>query len=106
MDTSGDTRHPDFIDQALGALDHLLDVVHDRVLRPLLLAGRIIAYGLIIALASLFLVIALVIGLLRLLDVYLFAGHVWVSYLLVGALSLGAGLVIWRRRRPVPVRKS
>ncbi len=105
METSDDSRQPDFIDRALGTLDHLLDIVHDKVLRPLLLAGRVVAYGFIIALASLFLVIALIIGLMRLLDVYLFAGHVWISYLLVGALSLGAGLIIWRRRRPVPLRK-
>ena len=106
MDTSRDARQPDFIERALGLLDHLLDTVHDKILRPLLLAGRIIAYGFIIALAALFLVIALVIGLLRLLNVYLFAGHVWISYLLVGVLFLVSGLIIWRRRRPVPLRQS
>jgi hypothetical protein len=99
-------HEPDFIDKALESFDHVLDVFHDRVLRPLLLAGRVVAYGFIILLASLVLVVALIIGLLRLLDVYLFAGHVWISYLIVGAASLVGGLIIWRRRRPVPVRKS
>lgn len=101
----GDQHQSDFIDQVLGALDHALDVFHDRVLRPILLVGRIAAYSFIILLAALFLIIALIIGLLRLFDVYLFAGHVWISYLLVGAASLVGGLVIWRRRNPVPLRK-
>lgn len=105
MNDTGDERNPDFIDKALGSLDHVLDIVHDRVLRPIFLAGRIAAYGLIIALAALVFVIALIIGLLRVLNVYLFAGHVWISYLIVGVLSLSVGLFIWRRRKPVQLRK-
>jgi len=101
----GDQHQPDFIDQALGSLDRVLDVFHDRVLRPLLLVGRIAAYSLIIVLASFVLIIALIVGLLRLLDVYLFAGHVWISYLLIGGASLAVGLIIWRRRNPVSLRK-
>jgi len=101
----GDQHQPDFIDQALGSLDHVLDVFHDRVLRPILLVGRIAAYSFIIVLASLFLIIALIIGLMRVMDIYLFAGHVWISYLLIGAASLAGGLIIWRRRNPVSLRK-
>ncbi len=96
---------PDLVDRALGALDHGLDVVHDKVLRPMILAGRAVAYGLVVALAAVVLVVVVVVGLMRLLDVYAFAGRDWLSYATVGALSLAAGLVIWRRRRPVRVRK-
>lgn len=96
---------PDVVDRLLGAVDHALDVVHDRVLRPVLLAGRFIAYGFILLLVSLVLISVVIIGAVRLLNVYLFAGHEWLSYLIIGALSLVAGLVIWRRRRPVKLRK-
>jgi hypothetical protein len=41
----------------------------------------------------------------RLMNIYLFAGHEWLSYLVIGTISLLAGLVIWRRRRPVTIRK-
>ena len=98
-------NEPDLVDRALGALDHGLDVVHDRVLRPIILAGRAVAYGLVVALAAVVLVVVVVVGLMRLLDVYAFAGRDWLSYAVVGALSLATGLVIWRRRRPVRVRK-
>lgn len=106
MSDAHEDRETDFIDRALEALDHVLDVFHDKVLRPILMVGRFIAYGLIILLAALVLVVALVIGLLRLLDVYVFVGYVWISYLAIGAAFVAAGMVIWRRRRPVPVRKS
>jgi hypothetical protein len=95
----------DIVDKALFQFDHVLDIVHDRVLRPILLAGRALAYGLIILLAAFFLIGALLIGLLRFVDVYCFAGREYLSYVSVGALSLLAGLIVWRKRRPVNLRK-
>jgi hypothetical protein len=95
----------DFVDKALFQFDHVLDVVHDRVLRPILLAGRALAYGLIILLAAFFLIGALLIGLLRFVDIYCFAGREYLSYVSVGAISLIAGLIVWRKRRPVNLRK-
>ena len=83
----------------------MLDLVHDRAIRPILVAGRVIAYAFIILMASIVLLGALVIGFVRLMNVYFFAGHEWLSYLVVGTISLVAGLIIWRRRRPVSVRK-
>jgi hypothetical protein len=95
----------DFVDKALFQFDHALDVVHDKVLRPILLAGRALAFGMIIFFAGLFLVGALLIGLIRLIDVYCFAGREYLSYVSVGAISLIAGMIIWRKRRPVNLRK-
>ena len=96
---------PDVIDKALGAFDHVLDIFHDRVLRPIFIAGRAIAFGFIVLMMTLVLVIAGVVGLIRLFNVYLFAGHEWASYAISGLLLLGVGLRIWRRRRPLPLRK-
>lgn len=95
----------DFVDKALFQFDHVLDIVHDRVLRPILLAGRTIAFGLIILFVSIVLVGALLIGLVRFIDIYFFAGREYLSYVSVGAISLVAGLIIWRKRRPVNLRK-
>ena len=105
MNDDRPAREPDIVDKALHSFDHVLDLVHDKVLRPSCLAGRAIAFGLIILLAVIVLVVALVIGLFRLFDVYVFAGHEWLSYAVVGALFVVAGMVIWRRRRPVNLRK-
>jgi phosphatidylglycerophosphate synthase len=95
----------DFVDKALFQFDHVLDIVHDRVLRPILLAGRALAYGLVILFAALILIGALLIGLLRFVDVYCFAGREYLSYVSVGAISLIAGLIVWRKRRPLNLRK-
>jgi hypothetical protein len=95
----------DVVDKVLSQFDHVLDVVHDKVLRPILLAGRALAFGLIIFFAALILVVALLIGLVRLIDVYCFAGREYLTYLSVGAISLIAGMIIWRKRRPVNLRK-
>jgi hypothetical protein len=102
---ANDTREPDLVDKALHSFDHVLDLVHDRVLRPVLLAGRAAAFGLIVLLAALVLVSVTIIGVIRLFNVYLFAGREWLSYAVVGVASLLTGLVIWRRRRPVNLRK-
>jgi LPXTG-motif cell wall-anchored protein len=40
------------------------------------------------------------------LNVYLFAGHEWLSYAIIGSAFLATGLLIWRRRRPVSLRKE
>lgn len=96
---------PDLVDKALKSFDHVLDIVHDKVVRPLLIAGRAIAFGFIIAVMALVIVIVLAIGVVRLLNVYLFAGREWLTYLIVGVISLVAGLLIWRRRKPVTLRK-
>jgi hypothetical protein len=95
----------DFVDKALHQFDHVLDIVHDKVLRPILLAGRAIAFGFIILLAISVGVAALLIGLIRLLDVYCFAGHEYITYGSVGFISIVAGMIMWRKRRPVNLRK-
>jgi hypothetical protein len=84
---ANETHEPDIVDKALHSFDHVLDVVHDRVLRPIVL------------------LVALVIGLFRLFDVYVFASHQWLSYATIGAVFVLVGMYIWRRRRPITSRK-
>jgi hypothetical protein len=36
---ASEPREPDLIDRLLGLIDHGLDVVHDKVLRPIIVAG-------------------------------------------------------------------
>ncbi|HVA53159.1 MAG TPA: hypothetical protein VNF05_06555 [Acidimicrobiales bacterium] len=105
MTEASEPREPDLVDRLLGAFDHLLDTVHDRVLRPIIMGARVLAYGFIIVLVALVFAAALIIGFIRLLNVYAFHGHEWITYACVGAVSLIFGLVIWRRRRPLKLRK-
>ena len=101
-----DQHEPDFVDALFGYFDRLMDSLHDRVLRPILLTGRFFAYGFIVLLLTLVLASAFIIAIVRLSTVYLFDHHVWITYLVVSVLSTGIGLVIWRKRRPVSLRKQ
>lgn len=105
MSETNEPREPDIVDRALHSFDHVLDIIHDKILRPLLLAGRALAFGLIIVLAVAVLLTVLVVGVVRLLNVYCFAGREWLSYLVIGGLCIIGGMVIWRRRRPARFEK-
>jgi len=82
-----------------------MDTVHDRVLRPIFIAGRAVAFGSILLLMAIVLAVALVIGVVRFFDVYVFASHQWLTYVCIGAVFVAAGLFIWRYRRPENVGK-
>lgn len=90
---------PDLANRAMVAIDQLVDTVHDKVIRPILLVARAIAASFLIAICVIVLFIALGIGLLRILDVYAFASHQWASWAVLGAISTVVGLFFWRHRR-------
>ena len=99
-------RVPDSIDKAFGLLDHALDVFHDKVLRPIFLAARTIAFGFVLFSFGVAVLVALLIGIVRFLNIYCFDGREWLSYLSLGTILIASGLFVWRSRKPVPQRKS
>jgi len=98
-------KEPDVVDRVLDTLDNYLDLLHDRVLRPIFLVGRTIAFGFFLVLVAIVVVVTLLVGAVRLLNVYLFSAHEWITYLILGTILIGVGLVAWRQRRPVTLRK-
>ncbi len=64
----------------------------------MLLAARIVVFGLLIAALSSVVLILLSIGLLRLLDVYAFPGRIWLSYFVIGGVFTVVGLFAWTKR--------
>ncbi|MDA8355903.1 MAG: hypothetical protein M0Z95_06340 [Actinomycetota bacterium] len=88
----------DWPSKAADLVDLVADVVHDRAIRPLLLAARVVVFGLIVAVLSLVVLVLVSIGLVRILDVYAFGGRVWISDAVLGAVFTLAGLAAWSRR--------
>jgi len=84
--------------KAADVVDLVVDTVHDKFIRPVLIAARAIVFGLLIATLALVLLILLSVGLIRLLDVYVFPGRVWASYLLLGFVFCAAGTYAWTQR--------
>jgi hypothetical protein len=84
--------------KAADAVDLVVDTIHDKAIRPIVLAARVVVFGLLVAVLSLIVLVLLSVGLLRLLDVYAFSGRVWISYAVLGAIFTLAGLFLWSRR--------
>ena len=99
------TPKNDPVDRALGSLDHILDVFHDNVLRPIILGGRFVAYFFIAFTVVVVVVTSLLIAITRFLNVYAFAGREWATYWSLAIILTVAGMIIWRQRRPVRLRE-
>jgi hypothetical protein len=84
--------------KAADAVDLVVDTIHDKAIRPLILAGRVIVFGLLIAALSTMLTVVLSIALVRLLDVYAFGHRVWASDALLGFVFTVVGLGAWSLR--------
>jgi hypothetical protein len=81
------------------AIENVVGAVHDRVVRPLMIAARAVVFGIMIGIMGLLVAILLAVAFVRLLTVYAFSGRVWASDALVGALLVVGGAFAWSRAR-------
>ncbi|HUD70278.1 MAG TPA: hypothetical protein VMQ40_08565 [Acidimicrobiales bacterium] len=98
-DTTPSPGDKDLAGRAMGAIDLLVDTLHDKVIRPILLIARTVAFAFIIVVCVGVIAVGVCVALLRLLDVYAFAAHQWASWALLGAIFTVGGLVVWRWRK-------
>jgi vacuolar-type H+-ATPase subunit I/STV1 len=94
----------DWTTDLLDRLDHLIDLVRSNTTDRLVKVARLLVFGLIAVIVGSVAGILALIGLVRLLDVLLPRG-VWLPYVLLGAIFLGLGLLLWSKRTaPAPAR--
>jgi uncharacterized membrane protein YdbT with pleckstrin-like domain len=87
----------DLASKAAGLVTDLAEALQDRAIKPLFFITRVVVYGLIaLALAVAAGVLAVDVA-VKLLDAYVFAGRVWITYLVIGAVVLVVSVVAWRR---------
>jgi len=84
--------------KAADAVDLVVATIHDKAIRPVLLVARAIVFGLLVAVLSFVVLTLISVGLLRLLDVYVFPGRVWASYAVLGLVFSAGGVWAWSRR--------
>ncbi len=84
--------------KAVDAVQLVVDTIHDKALRPAILATRAVVFGLLVAALATVLVVLGSIAALRLFDVYVFGHRVWLSYVVIGGALTLAGLAVWSRR--------
>ena len=97
--TTAPAASEDWQARAADTIEATVGLVHDRVVRPLLLAARGVVFGIVVATMALSLSVLLSVALVRLLDAYVFPGRVWASEALVGAVLCVIGLLAWSMRR-------
>jgi hypothetical protein len=93
---------PDWPAKAAARVDDLVGIVRDHSTVPILRGAEIAVYGLVAAVLLLVVLVLLSVGVLRLLDAYVFGRRVWASYALLGALFSLAGMFCLARRKPRP----
>lgn len=92
----------DWPKKAADAVDLAVDTVHDKAIRPAFLVARGIVFGLLGVVLVVAVVVWLSVGLVRLLDVYVVGGRVWISYAILGGIFTVVGLVAWSQRTATP----
>ena len=83
----------------------VVDTIHDKAVRPAVLATRALVFGLLVAALGIVVVVVGSIAILRIFDVYVFGRQVWLSYIVLGGVLTLAGLATWTRRT-APARPS
>ena len=85
--------------RAADLVEAVVTGVHDKVVRPLLLAARAVVFGILVAAMLVVLAVLTAVAVVRLLDVYAFPHRVWASDLVVGGVFTLAGFGLWSLRR-------
>ncbi|MDA8291739.1 MAG: hypothetical protein M0Z33_08690 [Actinomycetota bacterium] len=87
----------DWASHATRLVEQAVTAVRDRSTRPVLFAVRALVVGTLVAVVSVFLVVAFSVGVVRLLTDDAFGGRVWASDLVVGGIFSGAGAFLLTR---------
>lgn len=88
---------PDWTDQVADLVVDSVDKVRARTTGPVLNVAHAAVYGVVAAIIAVPVVIALLAGLVKLLN-WIVPGDVWIAYLIVAALMWVVGWVLWSRR--------
>ena len=89
----------DWAAQVTEKIGQVVELIRDRTVRPVQSFVRAAIFGVLAFFVVVFVLVALVIGLVRLLDNEVFDQRVWASYLLLGGIFVVIGAFISRMRQ-------
>ena len=91
-------------DQIADRIESLVGTVRDKTTVPVTTAARAVVFGVVVAFLAVAALLLLIIGVIRVLDVYLpfhpIGRRVWVVDAAASAIFLGLGAFLWTKRRP------
>lgn len=85
------TRTADTIETVVGTL-------REKTVGPLIKLTRAVVYGVLALVALVVVGIMVSIAAVRILDVYAFGNHVWITYFVIGGIMTILGLFLWMKR--------
>src|SRR3954447_25658158 len=88
---------PDWAARAADSIERVVVTVRDRTTRPLLLAGRALVLGLLIAIVGVTMVVLLSIAIFRV--VVILTDRAWVADLILGGLFVIVGFILMALRK-------
>ncbi|MET0420592.1 MAG: hypothetical protein ABW073_02715 [Acidimicrobiia bacterium] len=88
----------DWTTDAVDALDQAIGLVRDKTVVPAQKASRAVVSGLLVAFFVIVLAIMFAIALFRV--IVIVTDEVWLSYLVLGGIFVGAGAFCWGLRSP------
>lgn len=98
------TSAKEWPDEIADRIESFVGTVRDKTTVPVTTAARAIVFGLVIAFLGVAALLLLIIGVVRVLDVYLpfhpMARRVWVVDGAASAIFLMLGAFLWTKRRP------
>jgi hypothetical protein len=96
--TSEQAPRDDWATQLTEKVGQVVELIRDRTVRPVEKFVRAAIFGVLAFFVVIFVLVALMIGLIRLFNNEVFDQRVWASYLLVGGIFVAAGAFISRMR--------
>lgn len=94
----------DWTEDVTNRIESLVSTVRQKTTVPATVAARGVVFGVVVGVLAAALLFLLVLGVIRILDVYLpfhpRARRVWVVYTAASAIFLASGAFLWRKRRP------
>ena len=99
MTSVGEATSGDWPAQATETVENVVVAVRDKSVKPLTTVARGLVYGLVAGAVVVVVICLSSVGVLRLLDIYLFPGRIWASYAMLGGIFTLAGLLLWTFRR-------
>lgn len=99
---------PEWTIEAADRIERVVDTVRSNTSDRLVSVARLVVYGILAAIMGLAALVLLIVGAVRLLDVYVanifgsshYARSVWVVHAVLGGLFFLAGLFLWSKRNP------
>ena len=85
-------------------IESVVETVRDKTTVPVTKVAQMVVFGLVAGILGLLVLFLLVLGGVRLLDVYVpihpLSRRVWIIDAVASAIFLGSGAFLWSRRRP------